>query len=160
MMIRNARVTDTEDVASVEAACFPPGTAAEIDQIRERIMLWPDHFWLLFHDGILVSFVDGMATDEKDLTDEMFAHAGMHRSNGAWQMIFGVCTLPEYRNRGFAGTVLNRVIEDSKIRNRKGIVLTCRDHMVPFYQRFGFIDEGASGSQHGGVRWIQMRRML
>ena len=34
--------------------------------------------------------VDGMVTDQADLTDEMYEKAAMHNEDGAWQMIFGV----------------------------------------------------------------------
>ena len=40
-------------------------------------------------------FVDGFVTDTPDLTDEMYADASLHDAHGAWQMIFGVNTLPE-----------------------------------------------------------------
>ncbi len=160
MMIRYAETGDLDEIAAVEAACFPESKAATWEQINERISAWPDHFWLLIMDGRLVSFIDGMASDDPDLTDEMYADAGLHRRDGAWQMIFGVCTLPEYRGKGYASMLMERVIEDSRTRRRKGIVLTCLERMVPFYRRFGFAGEGTSESLHGGVRWIQMRKML
>ena len=50
----------------------------------------------------LVAFVDGFATNEPDLTDEMYEKASMHDETGAWQMIFGVNTIPAYRRRGLA----------------------------------------------------------
>ena len=159
-MIRYARISDLDDIAAVEEACFPPGTAATRDQILERLSLWPDHFWLLFVDGLLVSFIAGMAADDEDLTDEMYADAGLHREKGAWQMIFGVCTRPEYRGRGYADALMRRVISDSEDRGRLGVVLTCREHMIPFYERYGFVQEGKSDSQHGGVSWVQMRKRL
>ncbi len=40
---------------------------------------------------------------------------------------------------------------------RKGLVLTCKDHLVHYYAKFGFENEGVSESEHGGVRWNQMR---
>lgn len=160
MVIRTARLDDWYAVAAVEKACFSPGTAAEPERIKERLTLWPDHFWLLLLDGRIVSFIDGMAVDEEDLKDEMYADAALHRPDGAWQMIFGVCTLPEYRHRGYAGVLMKQMIGDSKKRNRKGIVLTCREPMIPFYESFGFITEGASESRHGGVPWVQMRMRL
>lgn len=40
---------------------------------------------------------------------------------------------------------------------RKGLVLTCKDHLVHYYAKFGFENEGISESEHGGVRWNQMR---
>ena len=107
-------------------------------------------------DGAVVGFVDGMVTDEKDLKDEMYQNAALHDENGAWQMIFGVNTLPEYRRRGCAGMLLRRVIADAEARGRKGVILTCKEELMPFYSKFGFRSEGFSPSEHGGAVWYQM----
>ena len=104
-----------------------------------------------------MSMVNGMASDEHDLRDEMFHDANLHRTDGDWLMIFGVATVPEYQRRGCAAQVLNRAIEDSRALGRKGVVLTCKDFRVPYYAKFGFVDEGISSSEHGGAVWHQMR---
>ena len=75
-------------------------------------------------------------------------------------MIFGVNTLPEYRRRGYAGLLLKQVIADSKAQGRMGIVLTCKDKLIQYYAKFGFINEGVSKSVHGNVVWYQMRLRL
>ena len=36
-------------------------------------------------------------------------------------------------------------------------VLTCKEALVHYYAKFGFVNEGVSGSTHGGVVWYQMR---
>ena len=72
-------------------------------------------------------------------------------------MIFGVNTVPSRRRRGYAGMLLRRAVETARSQGRKGLVLTCKDHMIGYYARFGFQDEGFLGSNHGGVRWHQMR---
>ena len=72
-------------------------------------------------------------------------------------MIFGVNTLPAYRRQGCAGQVLERVIADARAQGRRGCVLTCKDALVHYYARFGFVDEGISQSTHGGVVWHDMR---
>ena len=72
-------------------------------------------------------------------------------------MIFGVDTIPAYRRRGCAEKVLNQVIEDTRKAGRKGLVLTCKDKLVHYYAKFGFVSEGVSQSEHGGVVWYQMR---
>ena len=41
----------------------------------------------------------------------MYKRQSLHNENGAWQMIFGVDTIPEYRCRGCAAALLNHVIE-------------------------------------------------
>ena len=120
--------------------------------------MYPNHFWLMEDDnGTLVSFVNGLVTDEPHLRDEMYADAGFHDENGAWQMIFGVNTLPEYRCRGMAEQVLRQVITDAKAQGRKGCVLTCKDKLVHYYAKFGFRNEGVSASVHGGAVWYDMR---
>ena len=92
------------------------------------------------------------------MTDEMYEKAYMHNENGAWQMIFGVNTLPEYRRHGYAGELIRYAINDAKNQGRAGLVLTCKKKLIPFYARFGFVDEGVSDkSTHGNAVWHQMR---
>ena len=66
-------------------------------------------------------------------------------------------TDPSYRGNGYAGKIMQRVIADAKVQGRKGVVLTCKERLIPFYAKFGFIDEGVSTSLHGGAVWHQMR---
>ena len=157
MEIRNATMDDLQAIAAVEAACFPAAEAATAEEFAGRLAHYAGHFWLLFEQGELVAFVDGFCTDTPDLTDEMYADAALHDENGAWQMIFGVNTIPAYRKHGYAGELIKCAIEDARKQERKGLVLTCKDHLVQYYAKFGFENEGVSESEHGGVKWNQMR---
>ena len=156
MDIRYGTIKDLAALAAVEERCFPPAEAASAEDLEGRLKRYPNHFWLLFDGDTLVSFVDGMVTDEKVLTDEMFEKAEIHDENGDWQMIFGVNTLPEYRRRGCAGKLLHRVIADAEHQGRKGVILTCKEELLSYYAKFGFRSEGISGSCHGGAVWYQM----
>lgn len=157
MNIRTATLQDIDQIAAVEKECFPEAEAATKEEFAKRLEHYADHFWLMFEDDTLIAFVDGMVTDQDDLTDEMYENASMHNENGAWQMIFGVNTLPAYRNHGYAGELLKRAIADAKDQGRKGLVLTCKDRLVHYYAKFGFVNEGVSESVHGNVVWNQMR---
>lgn len=157
MTLRTATAHDLDALTAVEAACFPAAEAATREEFAERLRAYGDHFWLLFDGETLVSFVDGMVTDQPDLTDEMYADTSFHDEKGAWQMIFGVNTLPAYRKQGFAGQLLERAIADAKTQGRKGLVLTCKEKLLHYYAKFGFVNEGVSESVHGGVKWYQMR---
>jgi len=156
-MIRTATLADLEALAQVEAACFPPAEAATREEFRARLAVYPDHFWLLYDRGRLVSFVNGMVTDEADLRDEMYQDASLHREDGAWQMIFGVNTIPEARRQGYAMELLRRVVHDARAQGREGLVLTCKAALLDYYARLGFVSEGVSRSVHGGAVWYQMR---
>ena len=158
MNIRYATMADLDDIASVESECFPVLEAATKEEFEQRIKYYGNHFWLMFDDDKLIAFVDGFVTDEADLTDEMYENASMHDENGAWQMIFGVNTLPDYRRCGCAKELIKKAILDARKQNRKGLVLTCKESLVPYYSKFGFIDEGITDkSTHGNVLWHQMR---
>ena len=104
-----------------------------------------------------MSFVNGMLTHSPDLADDMYEDANLHTPDGGWQMIFGVDTIPAFRRQGCAERVLNHVIEQCKRENRRGLVLTCKEHLLHYYAKFGFENEGISSSIHGNVRWYQMR---
>lgn len=157
MLIRTAVKEDIDDITSVESECFPKAEAATKEEFEERLKYYSSHFWLMFDDDKLIAFVDGMVTDCKDLTDEMYEKAEMHDENGSWQMIFGVNTIPDYRRKGYAAQLIERAIADAKKQGRKGLVLTCKDELTAYYSKFGFINEGVSKSVHGNVKWNQMR---
>lgn len=156
--VRRAQAADLDAIAAVEAACFPPAEAATKAEFSQRLDHYAQHFWLMFQGEQLVSFVDGFVTDCPDLTDEMYADAGLHNEKGSWQMIFGVNTIPSHRRRGYAGQLIQRIIDDARAQGRQGLVLTCKDALVSYYSQFGFVDEGISqASTHGGAVWHQMR---
>ena len=157
MLIRTATIEDLDAVTAVEAECFPPAEAATRSDFEQRLAHYSNHFWLMFDEDKLIAFVDGMVTDMADLTDEMYEKAEMHRENGDWQMIFGVNTIPAYRKKGYAGELIKRAIADAREQGRKGLVLTCKDRLIPYYAKFGFVNEGVSESVHGNVVWNQMR---
>lgn len=158
MVIQYAAKQDIPAIAAVEAECFPPAEAATEAEFVERVKYYGNHFWLLYDAEMLIAFVDGFVTDEPDLTDEMYENAAMHKENGTWQMIFDVNTRPEHRRHGYAEKLLRRAIDDAKQQGRKGLVLTCKDRLIPYYAKFGFKDEGVTDkSTHGNVVWHQMR---
>ena len=158
MKIRKATINDLKELSRIEMECFPAAEAATEEIFCRRLEVYPDFFWILENGaGEIVSFVNGMATDNEILTDEMFENPDLHNKNGDWQMIFGVNTLPEFRRKGYAEKVLRRVVEDTKKDGRKGIVLTCKDKLVSFYEKIGFVNEGLSESTHGNAIWYSMR---
>lgn len=157
MNIRKATLADLDAISEMELRCFPEAEAATRKSFEERIRVFGDYFWLLEKDGEIISMINGMVSDEPMLKDEMFEDANMHNENGAWQMIFGVDTLPQYQKKGYAAQVMERVIADCKKQGRKGIVLTCKDRLVHYYEKFGYVNEGKSESVHGGAVWYDMR---
>lgn len=160
IMIRHAVLQDLEMISELENSCFPKSEAASEKDLYHRIQVFPENFWLMEHGGRIISMINGMVTDISKLTDEMYENANMHNKNGAWQMLFSVVTHPDFQKMGYARRLMNQVIQDSVKANRKGIVLTCKERLVGFYEKFGFVNEGISASVHGNTVWYQMRKAL
>ncbi|MDO4224047.1 MAG: GNAT family N-acetyltransferase [Acinetobacter sp.] len=157
MNIRHATMADLEQLAAIEAASYPAEEGASKQSIHARLTHFADHFWLLEQQGEIMAFINGMVSNHADLSDEMYDDSTMHDATGDWQMIFSVVTAPAQRGKGYAAQLLQQVIDDSRVAQRKGIVLTCKANLLDFYAKFGFLDEGVSASTHGQVQWHQMR---
>ena len=155
--VRHAFPCDAPKIARLESICFPEAEAASAETIASRVLAYPDNFTLVEFNGDIVSVVDGPVTLEKDLTDEMYSDTSFHRDDGEWQMIFGVETDPSHRRKGVAELALCSFLEYAKEIGCKGAVLTCKEELVHYYAKFGFINEGVSASSHGGAVWYQMR---
>ena len=48
------------------------------------------------------------------------------------------------------------LIDAARSQGRAGVILTCKEHMIPFYEKFGFCSQGLSQSVHGGAAWYDM----
>ena len=157
IIIRQAEVCDLDTVTELEKSCFPIAEAADRKAFELRLRNYPECFYILEKDGKVISMINGMTTNCNDLCDEMYSGTDMYAPDGKWLMLFGVATLPENQHVGFASQLMKSVIDDAKKRSRNGIVLTCKKELIPFYEKFGYISEGISHSEHGGAVWYQMR---
>ena len=150
-------MSDLHAVTAIENRCFPIAEAASESTFRQRISHYPDYFWLYWENDRLLGFIDGLLSNRPDLTDQMYASPEEHTPDGRWLMIMGVCTLPERQHEGIATRLMRQVISDMRQQGREGIVLTCKQQLIPFYELFGFQKEGVSSSVHGNTTWYQMR---
>ena len=157
MEIRQATICDLDMLCEAEAECFNPAERAERAGIEKRLKTFANHFLLLFERGRLAAYIDGAVTDGRDLADEMFENEKLHDEKGAWQMIFGRGVKENFRGRGYAAMLIKEFCAVAESEGRRGVVLTCKPHLVPFYSKFGFKDEGVCSSSHGGAVWHQMR---
>ena len=157
LTIRQATSDDLEQIAALEALCFPEAEAASYSAIASRLSVYADRFFVAESGGQIISVVDGPITYGSFLVDSMYSDTSCHAPSGKWQMIFGVETHPSYRGQGIAGSVLDAFLASARALGLRGAVLTCKEALVPYYARFGFVDEGLSSSAHGGVQWYQMR---
>ena len=143
---RTAQLSDLDRVTEIEYICFPAEQAATRAAFEQRIKTFPSHFILLEHEGTPIGFVNGAVLDARYIEDE----------RGAYQSVYGLDVLPEYRGRGLAHKLMAQLIDQAKKEGRRGVTLTCLDEKIGFYETMGFKNEGVSASSHGGVVWNNM----
>lgn len=160
MEFRNGTPADLPAISALENICFPPSEAASYASFSQRLHAFPNHFWLLEVHGELVGFINGMVTNNETINDDMFNNAGLHDEQGKWQSIFGIAVAPKFRKNGYAGLLIKHFINKAKEENRTGVTLTCKEYLVPYYERYGFTDLGISRSVHGGAVWHDLNLNL
>ena len=155
--IRNVKIEDLDQVTEVEALCFPTAEAAVEASFRQRIETFPDSFFVAEDEnGRIIGFINGYVTDERTIRDEMFEDSGLHRPEGLYQSVFGLDVIPEFRRQGVAADLMNRLMQEAKARGKKGMILTCKDRLIHYYEKFGYRNLGLSASVHGGAVWYDM----
>lgn len=155
-IVRNACPADAAVLARIEAICFPAAEAADEQSLARRIRAFGNHFYILTENGQAIGFINGMVTDSRTIEDEMYHDAALHRENGAYQSVFGLDILPAYRRQGRAALLMQRLIANARAEGRKGCILTCKEHLIHYYEGFGYRCLGVSGSTHGGAVWYDM----
>ena len=150
---RTAQLSDLDRVTEIEYICFPAEQAATRAAFEQRIKTFPSHFILLEHEGTPIGFVNGAVLDARYIEDEMYERTDSHNERGAYQSVYGLDVLPEYRGRGLAHKLMAQLIDQAKKEGRRGVTLTCLDEKIGFYETMGFKNEGVSASSHGGVVW-------
>ena len=74
-----------------------------------------------------------------------------HDDAAPYQMVFGLAVEPSVQHKGIAALLMKKFIEQAKESHKAIITLTCKKKLIPFYEQFGYLDEGKSVSSHGGA---------
>lgn len=158
MKIRRAKITELSCLAELEAACFPAAEAATYESLEARMEAFLDYFLVAELDSKVVGFIDGAVINESVIADVCYENPYLHDKNGKYQAVYGISCLPEYRKMGIGGKLLDTFCENAKNEGRLGCVLTCKEHLLHFYESHGFENLGISKSSHGGAVWNDMIR--
>ena len=154
--IRKADFQDLVALKIIEDACFPEAEAATLESLSERLKLFPESFLIAELEGELVGFVNGAVIDEPIIRDAHYHDAALHNPDGAYQSVFGLDVRPAHRKQGIAGKLLNALIDAARKSGRKGLTLCCKEEKIPYYEKFGMVNNGKSSSTHGNAVWYDM----
>ncbi len=154
--IRRVEAEDLDRLVEVEQLCFPEAEAATRQSFRYRIGAFPDSFYVAETDGVIVGLINGCVTNRPFICDELYEPEGGHEPEGENQTVFGLATHPKFQRQGIAEQLMNRLIAEARAAGRKRMVLTCKERLIHYYEKFGYVNHGVSASVHGGAVWYDM----
>jgi GNAT superfamily N-acetyltransferase len=80
-----------------------------------------------------------------------------HQEQGGTVALHSLAVASEHQRKGLGTILLKAYIERIKsARIAERISLLAHDHLIQFYQGFGFVDEGPSEATFGGIQWNSM----
>lgn len=156
MIIRSAKMEDLSALAKIGEECYPPEEAITKSEYKKRLNVYPEHFWILEDNGEIKAFINGPVINTLQIDDDLFHNAELHDENGDWQAILGVNTSPKHQKKGYASQIMKQLIADAQKQGRKGCILSCKEGLVDYYQKFGFKKIGVSKSVLAGHVWYDM----
>jgi ribosomal protein S18 acetylase RimI-like enzyme len=154
-MIRQVLLVDLDQCAAIEAACYGPEGATR-ERIAHRIATYPEGFLIAELEGCVIGFVNSGATDKDDVSDETFKDLIGHTPAGRNLVIFSLAVHPDFQRHRIGRLLIEALIATAKQLRKETILLLCQPALIPYYQRFGFRNRGASASTHGGLSWHEM----
>ena len=158
LIIREARTSDLDRLMAIEKETFPPEEAAERGTFEYRILNFREWFLVAETDGLLVGLINGRTTKMNAIEDELYEPNEV--ISGEYFALLCVETDPLWQRNGIASTLINYVINQAKNDGLKGIILACKDVLIPYYKKLGFELVGVSESIHGGAVWYDMQMLF
>jgi ribosomal protein S18 acetylase RimI-like enzyme len=160
ILIRRVLPKDLEDCFLVETSGFPPEEAATKETMKLRLETFPQGLFVAETAGRVVGILNSGATDKEDISDEELKQLIGHEPDGKNMIVFALAVLPEFQKRGIARQLMARFVEEARARKKENVSLLCKQQLIAYYERMGFVHVGLSKSTHGGAEWHEMRLEL
>ena len=158
--IRQATEDDLDKIVSIEATCFPALEAATKISISERLSAYSKGFFVAEIDSEIIGFINGACADTPTIEDHYFESMTYHKDNAPILMVFGLDVHPDHQRKGYAKLLMSYFIDYAKSEKKEAVILTCKTHLISYYESFGYTNDGLSASSHGGAEWYDMTLKL
>jgi len=154
--IREVELLDLDRCYEIETVSYQGDEAASKEKIKKRIENYPTGFIIIELAGKIAGFINSGATHQMELSDEEFKELIGHDAKGQHLVIMSVVVHPDYQGRGYAHLLLKAFIAKMTRLNKSSIHLICQTSLVDMYAKHGFVYQGQSESEHGGLQWHEM----
>lgn len=154
--ITEASLSDLDEITSLEAHGFPADEAASKEAFAYRLKSFPNWFLTAKSDNRIIGFINGILSNKDLIVDDVYLPNCEAETDGNNLLLFGLVVHADYRRKGIAESLMRAILAKAKENKIKHATLTCRDKLIPYYEKFGFKKVGVSESVIGNVVWYDM----
>jgi predicted N-acetyltransferase YhbS len=152
--IRKAKFEDLDRISEIEKQAFPPEEAASREKYEWRFQNYPDYFFVAEKDNKVVSVVCAIPTKLELINDDIFEMEKL--PFGKIAAVVSVMADKNHRGQGITGELIKYSLLKLKENGMETSCLTCKEHLINYYSKFGYELVGVSKSIHGGAVWYDM----
>lgn len=121
MKIRQATLKDFLEIRQLQHQCFSSTEKASADVLKKRLK-HHSYNYVIEEENHVISYILAEETEYS-----LFVHSLVVKKN--------------YRQKGYATTLLKHIMNQAKIKNISRIELLAKDDKILFYQKLGFQKE-------------------
>lgn len=157
-----ATLEDLAGVMAIEEAVFEPGVADTEVAMRQRIEQTSDTF-LVARNGSrqVLGYINGLLLSQRYVSDDLFKGIPQaHASGDQYLLVLGLAVSPQAQGQGLSSQLLAAFEQKARNVQARAVSLTCLEHLIPFYEKHGYLNEGVGESQHGNQVWYNMVKEL
>lgn len=115
--------------------------------------------------AVLLAHIVATMTDGQTVTDEDMALPDVsapdrrhgHKNTGRTVCIHSLAVLTDFQRRGLGTTLMKAYLDRLKSSGMAdSVAIIAHDHLISYYERFGFKSLGPSKAEFGGGGWYDM----
>jgi len=154
LIMRKVNAKEIDRIFEIEENAFPPEEAATKEKYEWRQKNYPDYFFVAEKDNKVVSVVCAIPTNLELINDDIFEMEKL--PFGKIAAVVSVMADKNYRGQGVTGELIKYALLKLKENGMETSCLTCKEHLINYYSKFGYELVGVSESTHGGAIWYDM----
>lgn len=155
IQIRQVHVNDLDACARIEDECYNKQGATR-KRIERRIREYPEGFMVAVSGEKVAGFINSGCIHADDIKNENLKDLKGHDSSGKNRVIFSLAVRPCFQGMGISRLLMEKFILESRKVKKSLVLLICREHLISFYKRFGFVYRAPSIATYGGFTWHEM----
>ena len=155
MQIRYLQATDFAEVCQIEQENFIPEEQIAVEILADYCQTATISLAIADEDQ-LAAYLLVKSLPTATFTDKIYTEIGSLTEAGRYLGVASLSVATRYQGQGLGTLLLASLKEVAVEQGLEGIVLTCHEELVAYYEKNGFEEVGLSASTFAGQEWSEM----